>query len=309
MKHQKTSWSFVAWTNINNNQWHQQQPMDATVEYSIKTSPWKMETTIIQQVSSLLMSSWRLDSSLSVTRNVGSAEPRNDRTLSVSSGTMEAFLAFVLWYGKISKRPKSKKLGSLRNTWKSSTFWWRCITWSGIRQRSNERVCSIFRQSGDEIRSGITWKRYKPSRHRRLFGNDDTFGDDIWVLTVDGTHCWLREPQHPVWSQDPEWYSHKFNKAGVNYELGISISQNRLVWMNGPFKAGLNDITIFTNEGLKEKLRATGKKAIGDGGYSGHSQQISTPNSHDSKPRRGVQHWCYAADEGSWQNRNSKVGV
>jgi hypothetical protein len=53
--------------------------------------------------------------------------------------------------------------------------------------------------------------------------------------------------------------------------------------MNGPFKAGLNDITIFTNEGLKEKLRATGKKAIGDGGYSGHSQQISTPNSHDSK--------------------------
>jgi hypothetical protein len=112
---------------------------------------------------------------------------------------------------------------------------------------------------------------------------DDNFGDNIWVLTVDGTHCWLREPQHPVWSQDPEWYSHKFNKAGVNYELGILISQNILVWMNGPFKAGLNDITIFTNEGLEEKLRATGKKGIGDGGYSGHSQQISTPNSHDSK--------------------------
>jgi hypothetical protein len=86
-----------------------------------------------------------------------------------------------------------------------------------------------------------------------------------------------------LWSQDPKWYSHKFNKAGVIYELGISISQNILVWMNVPFKAGLNDITIFTNEGLKEKLWATGKKGIGDGGYSGHSQQISTPNLHDSK--------------------------
>jgi hypothetical protein len=100
---------------------------------------------------------------------------------------------------------------------------------------------------------------------------------------VDGTHCWIREPQHPTWSQDPEWYSHKFNKAGVNYELGISISQNRLVWMNGPFKAGQNDITIFTNEGLEQKLRATGKKVIGDGGYKGHTEFISTPNRHNSK--------------------------
>jgi hypothetical protein len=115
---------------------------------------------------------------------------------------------------------------------------------------------------------------------QKIVWPDDNFGDDIWVLTVDRMHCWLREPQHPVWSQDPEWYSHKFNKAGINYELAILISQNRLEWMNGPFKAGLNDITIFTNEGLKEKLRATGKKAIGD---SGHSQKISTPNSHDSK--------------------------
>jgi hypothetical protein len=79
---------------------------------------------------------------------------------------------------------------------------------------------------------------------------------------VDGTHCWLREPQHLVWLQDPKWYWHKFNKAGVNYELGISILQNMLVWMNGPFKAGLNEITIFTNKGSKQKLLATGKKAI-----------------------------------------------
>jgi hypothetical protein len=101
---------------------------------------------------------------------------------------------------------------------------------------------------------------------QKIVWPDDNFGDDIWAVTVDGTHCWIREPQHPTWSQDPEYYSHKYNKAGLNYKLAMSISQNRLVWMNGPFKAGMNDITIFTKKGLKEKLRDTGKKAIGDGG-------------------------------------------
>jgi hypothetical protein len=40
---------------------------------------------------------------------------------------------------------------------------------------------------------------------------------------------------------------------------------------------------MLGSKGLKEKLQATGKKLICDGGYFGHSQQISTPNLHDSK--------------------------
>jgi hypothetical protein len=118
---------------------------------------------------------------------------------------------------------------------------------------------------------------------QKIVWPEDNFGNDIWGLTVDGTHAWIQEPEHATWSQDPEYYSHKFNKAGCNYELGISISECRLVWMNGPFKAGSNDVSIFKKKGLKAKLMATGKKAIGDGGYSGHSHEISTPNSHDSK--------------------------
>ena len=112
---------------------------------------------------------------------------------------------------------------------------------------------------------------------------DDNFGDNIWVLTVDGTHCWIQEPQHPTWSQDSKYFSHKYAKAGMNYELALSISENRLVWMNGGFLAGQNDKDIFVNKGLKAKLMATGKKGIGDGGYHGHPNELSTPNSHDSK--------------------------
>jgi hypothetical protein len=53
--------------------------------------------------------------------------------------------------------------------------------------------------------------------------------------------------------------------------------------MNGPFKAGTNDVKIFKQKGLKQKLRETGKKGIGDGGYGGHTAQLSHLNSHDSK--------------------------
>jgi hypothetical protein len=56
----------------------------------------------------------------------------------------------------------------------------------------------------------------------------EDFGEDIWILTVDGTHCWIQEPKHPTWSQDKAFFSHKYGKAGVNYELAISLTESRL---------------------------------------------------------------------------------
>lgn len=112
------------------------------------------------------------------------------------------------------------------------------------------------------------------------------WGNDTWIITVDGTHCWIKEPTHPDWSQDREFYSHKYNKAGINYELGIAISTSRLVWMNGPFKAGTSDNKIFRKKGLKALLKSLGKKAIGDRGYNGHHKECSTFNAHDIRSVR-----------------------
>ena len=119
---------------------------------------------------------------------------------------------------------------------------------------------------------------------KKITWPDELGGEDIWIMTVDGTYVWMYEPGHPEFSQDSEYYSHKFNKAGVNYELGISIASSKLIWMAGPFKAGKNDLNIFTLAGLKERLLQLKKKAIGDGGYSGHQEAISSPNTHDSRP-------------------------
>ena len=69
----------------------------------------------------------------------------------------------------------------------------------------------------------------------------------------------------------------------MNYELAIAIATSRLVWMNGPFKAGSSDNKIFSKKGLKARLQSINKKAIGDKGYNGHPNECSTFNAHDSR--------------------------
>ena len=107
---------------------------------------------------------------------------------------------------------------------------------------------------------------------------DDNFGSDIWILTVDGTHCWITEPRHPEWSQDSKFYSHKYGKAGVGYELGIALASSQLVWMNGPYPAGRSDLSVFKNKGLMDKLTELNKRGIADSGYPGYPNLLSTPN-------------------------------
>jgi hypothetical protein len=107
--------------------------------------------------------------------------------------------------------------------------------------------------------------------------------NDEWVMTVDGTHCWIQEPEHPTWSRDTSFFSHKYNKAGIGYELGIHLWKSQLIWMNGPHKAGKNNSWVFQNKGLLEKLRLLNKKAIGDLGYRGHQDSVSVPNPYDSR--------------------------
>ena len=106
--------------------------------------------------------------------------------------------------------------------------------------------------------------------------------DDVWAMTVDGQHCWVHEQLHPIWSQDPQYFSHKYGKAGLNYELAISLFKSQVVSMKGPYTTGANNSKVFITKGLEQQLLADGIKAIGDGGYHGHQKSISTPNPHDS---------------------------
>ena len=98
-------------------------------------------------------------------------------------------------------------------------------------------------------------------------------------MTVDGTHCPINEPK-PFSSK---WSSHKFGgAAALNYEIGLRINRSQCVWINGPFPAGTPDINVF-KKGLMARI-PVGKKVIGDRGYRGVSEIISTQN-YDFDPR------------------------
>ena len=111
---------------------------------------------------------------------------------------------------------------------------------------------------------------------------DDFAFADIWIMSINGTHIWIEEPSHEIYSMDTDYFSHKFNKAGINYKLGIALASGWLLWMNGPFKAGQNYLSIFVQEGLEQRLIHLGKKAIGDSAYKGHEEAVCYPNVCDS---------------------------
>ena len=112
----------------------------------------------------------------------------------------------------------------------------------------------------------------------------DNFGDDVWVMSVDGVHFVTYEPSHENLPKDPACFSYKHHAAGFNYEIGLSLYESKLVRFNGPFKAGkFTDIKMFAEGGLKDKLQSTKKMVIADNGYTGYPTLVSTGNSQDSK--------------------------
>ena len=119
-------------------------------------------------------------------------------------------------------------------------------------------------------------------RQKIVFPEAESFGDTILIMSVDGVHSLFHEIAHHELSQNREYYSHKYNHAGLCYELGIHLYEPKLIWINGSFAAGPNDKANFTREhGLKDKLASIGKKAVGDKGYTGYSDQCSTFNAFD----------------------------
>lgn len=103
--------------------------------------------------------------------------------------------------------------------------------------------------------------------------------DDVWACSVDGTHLVTLEPGDSDVPKDPSYFSFKHHAAGFNYEVAVDLFESRVIWLSGPHKAGTyNDAKIFKEMGLQAKLRRHGLKAIGDEGYRGFPNEISTAN-------------------------------
>jgi hypothetical protein len=103
--------------------------------------------------------------------------------------------------------------------------------------------------------------------------------DEVFIISVDGAHCRISEPRI---FPSAKWYSHKFHKAALTYELGTAIRQNKLVWINGPFPASQSDNKMFNKPGGLKEMIPDGKRAIGDGNYTNNFPKLSTRNICDT---------------------------
>lgn len=117
----------------------------------------------------------------------------------------------------------------------------------------------------------------------RWSDNDDP-NCELFIIGVDGTDCKTWERKHATMPMDRKLMSHKFKHAALKYEIGVAVYENKIVWCNGPFPGARHDITIFREDGLKEKMPA-GKIAIADRGYQTSRQDevnmMATPQMND----------------------------
>ena len=83
---------------------------------------------------------------------------------------------------------------------------------------------------------------------------------------MDGTDFRIAEHGKP-------FYSHKFKKSGLRYEVGIALMTGKIVWINGPFPCGAwPDISIFRSSLLSHLER--GERVEADDGYLGEAPEF-----------------------------------
>ena len=155
-----------------------------------------------------------------------------------------------------------------------------------LKRYPTEKERKIQLKVGEK--TGRKWSWFYAEKIGALKSQLITWPDEwrsIFTITVDGVHFRIQEPNHPEYKVDPKYFSHKFGSAGLDYEIGISIFEQRVVWVRGPFKAGRGDLQIFRNEGLMAKI-PHGKKVVADKGYRGQYDVISIANSLDSEEVR-----------------------
>lgn len=97
----------------------------------------------------------------------------------------------------------------------------------------------------------------------------------------------MRTHELSGFSKCKRFYSHKFRSAGLRYEVGICILTGHIVWVNGPFRCGMNDLQI-SRQALIGALEE-GEMVEADRGYRGEHLKIKTPSSlhvHSEKARK-----------------------
>lgn len=70
------------------------------------------------------------------------------------------------------------------------------------------------------------------------------------------------------------WYSWKFKKPGLNYEVATNIQTGLIVWMGGPYCASTADMSMLRNDLIHQV--EPGEQLVADDGYVGITERERT---------------------------------
>lgn len=131
---------------------------------------------------------------------------------------------------------------------------------------------------------------YQPTMMGTLESNDKGF---MFLMSIDGTHCPIWEPK--PWSKANSSYKYG-GSPGVNYELGISLYEPKLMWIHGPTQPGAKTDLMVFQEKLKGELPPD-KRVIADGIFAPEKEHCSTKNDLDPKPLAQLKYRACARHE------------
>lgn len=113
----------------------------------------------------------------------------------------------------------------------------------------------------------------------------DTY--DRCLITVDGTHFRIQcKLDKTTKKYIRSWFSHKFQSAGVSYEVAVCIKTGDIVWIHGPFPAATHDMSIFRYK-LKDMLLPF-ERAMADRGYNGDDKTLTPFHAYNNQHKRAM---------------------
>ncbi|CAB9506311.1 expressed unknown protein [Seminavis robusta] len=89
--------------------------------------------------------------------------------------------------------------------------------------------------------------------------------------SVDGTQMRTNEPRDPDMRRNPKNYAYKFNFAGLNYQIVLSLWTNNVWYANLGDTGSTHDMTSIRKEFID--MVPEGCRVIADAGYSGKSER------------------------------------
>lgn len=98
-------------------------------------------------------------------------------------------------------------------------------------------------------------------------------------MIVDGTDLIITSRAPPAnfpgtyWDYQCLWFSFKHRCSAIKYEVGVHFRTGRIVWINGPKRGAMNDITMART--LLTSMMLPGEMALADRGYVGDEHFVT----------------------------------